>query len=167
MLGSRRAVAIDRVEIVHKLAPTMHTFRCVHCGALNRVPDKRVAQKPICGQCKARLDVSGTPQEVDASELERVVAASPVPVLVDVWAPWCGPCRIAAPVVERLAKSRAGLLIVLKVNSDTHPEVSAKHRIQGIPAFIMFRRGVEAARQVGLLPEAAFARWVDGFALAA
>ncbi|HEX4475957.1 MAG TPA: thioredoxin domain-containing protein [Polyangiaceae bacterium] len=145
----------------------MHTFRCVHCGALNRVPDKRVAQKPICGQCKARLDVSGTPQEVDASELERVVAASPVPVLVDVWAPWCGPCRIAAPVVERLAKSRAGLLIVLKVNSDTHPEVSAKHRIQGIPAFIMFRRGVEAARQVGLLPEAAFARWVDGFALAA
>jgi thioredoxin 2 len=121
----------------------------------------------VCGRCKEQLDVTGAPQAVDADGLLRAIESSPVPVLVDFWAPWCGPCRMAAPVLERIARSRAGMVLVLKVNSDDHPEVSARYRISGIPAFLMFRGGVEDARQVGLLPEQAFARWVDGFALAA
>jgi thioredoxin 2 len=145
----------------------MFAFRCAACGAINRVPQSRREDHPKCGRCKHVLDTSGKVQEVTAEEFENAVASSPIPVLVDFWAPWCGPCRKAAPIVERIAKSRAGLVLVLKVNTEEHPAISSRHRIQGIPAFLMFRGGVEDARQVGLLPEPAFARWVDGFALAA
>jgi len=144
----------------------MHTYRCPRCGGLNRVPERRVTDGPICGRCKTPLDASGAPQSVNESELARAIESSPVPVLVDFWAPWCGPCRMAAPVLDRIARSRAGLVIVLKVNSDEQPNASARHRVQGIPAFIMFKGGAEAGRQVGLLPERAFADWVDRFALA-
>lgn len=145
----------------------MSVFRCAECGAINRVPRARVADKPVCGRCKAPLDVSGAPQAVSAEQLEEAVRSSPVPVLVDVWAPWCGPCRMAAPILERIAKARAGLVLVLKVDSDQHPAVSQRYRVSGIPSFLVFRNGELDARQEGLLPEPLFARWVDGFALAA
>lgn len=145
----------------------MSVFRCAECGAINRVPRARLADKPVCGRCKAALDVSGAPQSVSVEDLEATVAASPVPVLVDVWAPWCGPCRMAAPVIDRIAKNRAGLILVLKVDSDEHPAVSQRYRVSAIPSFLMFRSGQLDARQEGLLPEPVFARWVDGFALAA
>jgi len=134
---------------------------------MNRVPQARRKDRPICGRCKAHLGVSGAPQEVDARALRDAIESSPVPVLVDFWAPWCGPCRVAAPSVERIAKARAGLLVVLKANTEDHPELGGSYRIQGIPAFLMFRGGREVSRQVGVLPETAFGRWVDGFALAA
>ena len=142
----------------------MHAYRCTRCKTLNRVPESRAGDAPICGRCKARLETSGAPQEVNAIELEALIESSPVPIVVDFWAPWCGPCRAAAPILDRIARSHAGRVLVLKLNSDEHPETSARHRIQGIPAFVAFRDGAEAGRQVGLLPEAAFTRWVDGIA---
>jgi thioredoxin 2 len=137
------------------------TFRCPHCSAFNRVPAARVGEKPVCGRCKNPLDTSGKPQSVDDAQLAQALGSSPVPVVVDFWAPWCGPCRMAAPILEKIARQRPGQVLVLKVDTDENPASGSKHRIQSIPAFAMFRDGAEVARQVGLPSEAALTAWVD------
>lgn len=169
-MEDRRVITSLRVLDLARIVLTltgMSVFRCSSCGAMNRVPRARVEDKPVCGRCKLVLDVSGAPQAVTADELEEAVRTSPVPVLVDVWAPWCGPCRSATPIVDRIAKSRAGMILVLKVDSDEHPSVARRYHVSAIPSFLYFRGGEVDARQEGLLPEPLFARWVDGFALAA
>ncbi|MCA2977448.1 MAG: thioredoxin [Myxococcaceae bacterium] len=134
-------------------------FRCGSCGAFNRVA--RGAQGvPTCGRCREDLDVSGVPQAVDASGFARAVASSPVPVLVDFWAPWCGPCRTAAPLLEQLGREQAGRVVVLKVNTDEHPQPSAQLGVRGIPTFVVFKGGAEVARQAGVLPLEPFRRWL-------
>lgn len=124
-------------------------FRCASCGAFNRVPAAH-AGVPTCGRCKKDLDVSGAPQELDSEQFERVVSGSPVPVVVDFWAPWCGPCRVAGPILDKVARELAGKALVVKVNSDENPEPSQRLGIRGIPTFIVFRDGAERARQAGL-----------------
>jgi thioredoxin 2 len=133
-------------------------FRCASCGAFNRVPDRH-AGVPTCGRCKKDLDVSGAPQDVDAAQFERVVSGSPVPVLVDFWAPWCPPCRMAAPILDGVGRELAGKALVVKVNSDQHPEPSARLGIRGIPTFIVFRDGAEKARQAGLASAEQLRSW--------
>lgn len=135
-------------------------FRCPSCGAFNRVPQPAPAGTPSCGRCHGSLDVSGRPQEVNGEGLARAVASSPLPVLVDLWAPWCGPCRAAAPVLEAVGRAQAGRLVVLKVNTDEHPEVSASLGVRGIPTFVLYARGREIARRSGAMPRVELERWM-------
>lgn len=138
-------------------------FRCAHCGAFNRVPTERPSGEAVCGRCRAALDLSGVPQAVDTAHYSHAVANAPVPVLVDFWAPWCGPCRAAAPILEQLGRRFAGRLLVLKVNTDEDPEPSATLGIQGIPTFVVFRGGVEQGRQAGVLPAQQMGEWLSRF----
>jgi thioredoxin 2 len=129
---------------------------CPSCGKKNRVPTV-ASGTPVCGVCGASL-----PWIVDAtaSTFDGATDAN-VPVLVDLWAPWCGPCRMVAPVLAELASERAGRFKVVKVNVDDEPQVSARFGVQGIPTLLLFEDGDLVGRQTGALPAAALARWID------
>jgi thioredoxin 2 len=135
-------------------------FRCKKCGALNNVRSGAKGN-PVCGRCKAPLDVSGAPQPVNGAELARTIASSPVPVLVDFWAPWCGPCHAVAPVVEQFARETAGRIIVLKLDTEAEPAAAGSYGIQGIPTFILFKNGREAGRRSGAMPKQALVGWLN------
>jgi thioredoxin len=135
----------------------MATFRCSVCEAFNRLAD---ATPRRCTACESKLDVSGDPQEVDAAALARAIANSPVPLFVDFWAQWCGPCLLSAPVVKALGAKMAGEMVVLAVNTQDAPEAGEAHAIYAIPTFAVFQHGEEVARQMGLLPRGEMERWV-------
>jgi thioredoxin 2 len=142
----------------------MKAHLCSRCGALNRLRDAPAGAAPVCGKCKADLDVTGEPRAVTGAQLDSAVRNSPVPVLADFWAPWCGPCRTAAPIFADLGRRRAGDLLVVKVNSDDEQEISARLGIRAIPTFVLFAGGQEIARHSGVLPAAELDRWVAGHA---
>ncbi len=137
---------------------TTTTITCQTCQARNRIPIA-AAGKPRCAKCHTDLPWVAN---ADGAELDRAVASSQIPILLDLWAPWCGPCRAVAPALEQLAGARAGSLRIIKVNVDDHPGVSAKLGVQGIPTMVLFRDGQEVSRQVGALPADRIGRWVDG-----
>ncbi len=130
---------------------------CPSCGTKNRVP---VAAKGHlrCANCHQDL-----PWLVDVGDdtFAGAVEQSRLPVLVDVWAPWCGPCRMVSPIVEQLAHERAGSLKVAKVNSDTSPAVSARHQVTSIPTLLLYSGGKEVARAIGARPAHELRRWLD------
>jgi thioredoxin 2 len=136
-------------------------YRCSSCGAFNRVNLLVPGREPVCGKCKTLLDVTGHPSEIAPSAFESAIAAAPAPVLVDFWAPWCGPCHAMAPVLEQLGRESAGRLIVAKLNTDEAPAVAQKMRIQGIPTLILFRGGREVDRLVGARPLTELRRFID------
>ena len=127
------------------------TVSCSRCGASNRVEAGRVKNglPPVCGRCRAPLPTPSGVVEVTDSRFEEQVLASPLPVLLDVWAPWCVPCRGMEPVIDDLASSLSGRVRVAKLNVDRSPAATARLRIQGVPTVIVFKDGHEVTRMVG------------------
>lgn len=130
---------------------------CPACSARNRVPAAR-SGRVRCAKCHVDLPWL---VEADDASFDAVVRESTLPVLVDVWAPWCGPCRQIAPVVEQLSRDLAGRLKVVKVNADTSPGVSQRHGVMGIPTLLLYRDGAEADRVVGALPPQQLRDWAE------
>ena len=133
-------------------------IQCTSCSKLNRVPAARAGDNAKCAACKASLLPLLHPIAVGSSgDFDELIHDSPIPVLVDFWAAWCGPCRMVAPELEKLASTRGGGLIVAKVDTEALPEVAARFRIQGIPTMVLFRGGKESTRLSGAMPASAIA----------
>ncbi|HEX2081717.1 MAG TPA: thioredoxin TrxC [Longimicrobium sp.] len=128
------------------------TVPCAACGRLNRVDLARAADGPKCGACGRPIPLDRPVRLTDA-EFDRVVADSPVPVLVDFYADWCGPCKMMAPVLDQAARERTGSVLVAKVDTDANPRVSQRFGIRSIPTLMVFRGGREVARELGAVPK--------------
>jgi thioredoxin 2 len=126
---------------------------CAHCGAVNRVPAERLRDDPVCGRCGQAL-LAGVPVELGDANFDAFVRQTTLPVLVDFWAPWCGPCRMMAPQFEQAARQLKGRAVLVKVNSDEAPRTSARFGIRSIPTLVRIDAGVERGRQSGAVPAA-------------
>ena len=136
--------------------PDSLMIRCTRCGATNRVPVEKLEQKrqPVCGRCKAVLPAADNkPVAVTDATFSAEVERSPLPVLLDLWAPWCAPCRMVAPVLEELATDMAGRVRVAKVNVDENPATASRFQVRSIPTLLVLKRGEELERIVGVQPK--------------
>ena len=140
---------------------------CSGCGAKNRTPYEHLAHLGHCGACKATLPPMAEPIDADTVRFDEIVGASPVPVLVDFWAPWCGPCRVAGPQVKKVAQVMAGRAVVLKVNTDQQPALAQRFQVQGIPNFLVLNRGQVVSQQAGLVDAQQMQRWLENAAASA
>ena len=132
-------------------------IRCGHCGQANRVP-AAAAGTPRCGKCHQPLPWI---TEADDTTFGEIADAARIPVLVDLWAPWCGPCRMVSPALEQVARDLAGQIKLVKVNVDTSPAISRRFGAQAIPTLLILRSGQVTARQTGAVPLAALRTWVS------
>ena len=121
-------------------------IRCPACGANNRVPPEKIAEglQPVCGRCKKPLPVDSKPVTVTDTNFDIEIGRSPLPALLDMWAPWCGPCRMIAPIIEQLAAEMAGRVRVGKLNVDENPVTAQRFNIRGIPALLVLKEGRES-----------------------
>jgi thioredoxin 2 len=140
----------------------MH-IACPHCLAVNRVPEERLHDDPTCGRCgKPVLD--GQPVALNDQALATLAGKTELPVVVDFWAPWCGPCRQMAPQFQAAAAQLKGRVVFAKVNSDDNPSASAQFAIRSIPTMVLLRGGREVARQSGAMSAGQIVHWVQSHA---
>jgi len=141
-------------------------IHCPSCGGANRVKRDRVLEglSPVCGHCKASLAVDAKPVTVTDETFAAEVLGHPRPVLVDLWAAWCAPCRMIAPTLEEIAGELMGKVRIAKLNVDENPQAHAGMRVSGIPTLVMFKGGKEVDRVVGALPPPQLRAWIERFA---
>jgi thioredoxin 2 len=134
---------------------------CPNCKQRNHVPARHAADTGRCGRCKSPLPPPDQPIEADTELFDELMRDAKVPILVDFWASWCGPCRMAAPEVAALAQEIAGKGLVLKVNTEQHPDLAARFRVQSIPNFVVLRHGRPVFQRAGVAPRAEMRRWLE------
>lgn len=137
----------------------MH-LTCLKCLAVNSVPEERLAEQPKCGKCKEpvlTMDVT----DVNAQQFQKLVTRTELPVVVDFWAPWCGPCQSMAPVFSQVAKANYGKAVFIKVNTEDQQQLAGQFGIRSIPTLKIFKKGVVAADIAGALPQAQLQAWVQ------
>jgi thioredoxin len=133
----------------------IYLVRCPACGTTNRIPQSKLELElaPVCGKCRQRLLIEQKPVTVTDANFAEVVEQCPLPVLLDLWAPWCGPCRMIAPMIDELATEMAGRVRFGKLNVDENSATAGRFRVEGIPTLLVLQRGKEVDRIVGLQPK--------------
>jgi thioredoxin 2 len=136
-------------------------IKCAQCGRKNRVAAADLIRQVRCGACKTAIAPIAEPLDADPALFDEVLQQTGLPVLIDFWAAWCGPCRTAAPEVKRVAHEMAGQALVLKVDTERHPELAARYRVEGIPNFVVLKGGRVVVQHAGVVPAAEMTKWLQ------